>query len=42
VKFKDVLAMYKLIKDIYARLDAFDERIKNLESEILSQKTKTQ
>lgn len=28
VKFKDVLAMYKLIKDIYAKLEKIDEELK--------------
>jgi len=33
VKFEDVLAMYKYIKDIYARLDEIDQRLKKIETE---------
>jgi len=36
VKFEDVLAMYKLIKDIYARIDDIERRLKLMEKNISS------
>jgi hypothetical protein len=34
VKFGDVLAMYKLIKDIYARIDDIERRLNSMEKNV--------
>lgn len=36
VKFEDVLATYKLIKDIYARIDDIERRLKLVEDYMLT------
>ena len=35
VKFEDVLAMYKYIKDMYAKLENIEERLKLIEAWII-------